>query len=234
MKKNILIIFLLVTSAVFAQVNIPDVIPPSPNAQTFLKYGDFPVSNYLGIPDIDIPLYNISLKDISVPISISYNSSGIKVDEEAGRVGLGWALNAGGIITHTIMGRYNDFQDEVYFNSFSENNLSDLTGIYPYPLGFTKYTIGSYSSPLPFNCPNITKYDFWCGLSGDDPSCGGVELAPDLFNYNFMGYSGKFIFSHSGNIIKEKEDNLIIELTSQDNINPAILKSWKITTPDLN
>lgn len=88
MKKSILIFFVFVSVGVFAQVNTPNVIPPSPNAQSFLKYGDFPVSNYLGIPNIDIPLYNISLKDISVPISISYNSSGIRVDEEAGRVGL--------------------------------------------------------------------------------------------------------------------------------------------------
>lgn len=69
---------------------LPNVIPLSPHAQTFQKFGDFPVSYYTGVPDISIPVHNIISKDISFLISLSYNSSGIKVNEEASRVGLGW------------------------------------------------------------------------------------------------------------------------------------------------
>jgi len=223
----------------FAQteVKMPDIIPPSPNAQTFLKYGEFPVSNYTGIPDITVPIYTIKLKDISVPISISYNASGIRVDEEASRVGLGWALNAGGLITHTIMGTYNDFDKWAYFND--ECPMFDITGLLPYPAGLKKYTIGSWDA-FPYTISDNNKYIFWRALGNDNFGDGTViDLAPDVFNYNFMGYTGKFIFKHTGEIVKEKQDdNLIIELLSiEPNVSYGsaynkLLKSWRITTPD--
>lgn len=231
MKKRCMAIALLTTFLAHSQTNLemPNIIHPSPNAQTFLKYGNYPVSNYTGIPDIRIPIYTIKLKDISVPVTISYNASGIRVEEEASRIGLGWLLNAGGVITHTIMGRYNDFYQGVYFNSYPENKLADLNGIYT----FSKYTLSSYSSPLPFTLSNMSKKDFYNGLSNDGLACGGVELAPDVFNYDFMGYSGKFIFSRSGEIIKEKEDNLIISPVKIENVyGIEELQSWVITTPD--
>ena len=76
---------------------MPEIIPPSPNAAAFSKYGNVPVSPYTGIPNIDIPIYTISTRDIKVPISLSYHAGGIKVGDEASRVGLGWVLNAGGL-----------------------------------------------------------------------------------------------------------------------------------------
>ncbi len=234
MKNIILLLLLFFSFETIAQteVEMPNLIPPSPNAQTFLKYGNYPVSNHTGIPDISIPLHTIKLKDIAVPITISYNGSGIKVDEEASRVGLGWVLNAGGIITHTIMGRYNDFDDWKYFNVPSQEiQVKDLTGIY----SFSKFTIGSYKKELPFTPPQgMTKHQFYCALMGDSPGCAvPVDLAPDIFSYNFMGYSGKFIFSHSGDIIKENEDNVIITpVTSLTSLGCKKLESFTLTTPD--
>ncbi|MDU1893064.1 MAG: RHS repeat domain-containing protein [Dysgonomonas sp.] len=229
--SNIAILsFVFISICAQISTDIPNFAPPSPNAQSFLKYGDYPVSTYTGIPNIDIPIYQIRLKDLSFPISISYNASGIKVDEEASRVGLGWILNAGGLITHTIMGRHNDFDEYVYFNDPSVFNLKDLTGIYTFS-GYTTNTM--IQDQLPFTLPGMTKLDFFSGLLGEDKSCGNIELAPDIFNYNFNGYSGKFIFLRNGEIIKEKEDNLII-LPNIDiqNTTPQRLKSWTIITPD--
>src|SRR6185436_4503228 len=83
---------------------LPKVIGPSPNAASIQRFGEYKAGTYTGIAPISIPLYNISLKDISIPISISYRSSGIRVDEESSRVGLGWNLSAGGVISRNIMG----------------------------------------------------------------------------------------------------------------------------------
>ncbi len=51
-------------------------IPPSPNAMTFLKYGEHPVSHSTGVPDISIPLHTIELGDFSFPISATFHASG--------------------------------------------------------------------------------------------------------------------------------------------------------------
>jgi YD repeat-containing protein len=111
-KKSIL--FLLFTGTfgcLKAQSNLsPTVIPPSPDAAALGKYGNQPVGLHTGIPDISIPLYTIKSPRLEVPISISYHASGIKVNEIASWVGLGWVLNAGGEVSRSVVGRCDEGQ----------------------------------------------------------------------------------------------------------------------------
>jgi len=72
------------------------------------KYGEIPVGLYTGTPNISIPLYEISEGPLSVPISLSYHAAGIRVEEIASNVGLGWALNAGGMVSKQIRGQDDD------------------------------------------------------------------------------------------------------------------------------
>src|SRR5579863_7043768 len=80
----------------------------SPTAASLGKYGDIPVSYNTGIPNISIPIYSVQAGSLKLPISLSYHASGLKVEEEAGWVGAGWALNAGGMITRTVIGAPDD------------------------------------------------------------------------------------------------------------------------------
>src|SRR5882757_10686882 len=73
--------------------DLKNVMPPSPNASSLGKYADWPVNEYTGVPNINIPLYELKGRSISVPVSLSYHASGIKVGEVAPSVGLGWSLN---------------------------------------------------------------------------------------------------------------------------------------------
>jgi hypothetical protein len=79
-------------------------IPPSPNASALLEYVNVPVDYYTGVPDIDVPLYTLAGRDINIPIGVSYHASGIKVQDVASSVGLGWNLYAGGAITRVVRG----------------------------------------------------------------------------------------------------------------------------------
>ena len=83
---------------------------PAPNAAALGKYGDYSVGNFTGVPDISIPIYTVQDGSLSLPISLSYHASGVKVAEMASWVGAGWSLNAGGIITRTVLG----IRDEKY------------------------------------------------------------------------------------------------------------------------
>ena len=83
----------------YTQVNIA-----SPTAAALGKFGDIPVSNHTGIPNISIPVYTVKEGNLSLPISLSYHAGGMKVMEPAGWVGAGWSLTAGGVISRTFRG----------------------------------------------------------------------------------------------------------------------------------
>ncbi|MCF6168797.1 RHS repeat domain-containing protein [Lutibacter sp.] len=80
----------------------PSVQPP--DVAAFQKVNFVPVTNYTGRTNISIPIYEISAGSMIVPISLSYNSSGVKVADMASSVGLNWSLNAGGMISRMIKG----------------------------------------------------------------------------------------------------------------------------------
>ncbi|MEZ2442810.1 hypothetical protein AB6805_13895 [Chitinophaga sp. RCC_12] len=108
MKGIYLLLFLFFFRiTLFAQfgpsmMDIPKVVPPSPNAASLGKYGDIPVGLYTGIPGISVPLYTAYIGKVPLPISLSYYAAGLKVNELASQVGFGWTLNAGGAVTRSV------------------------------------------------------------------------------------------------------------------------------------
>lgn len=81
------------------------VLPQSPQAASFEKYGEFPVDLYTGRIDISVPLYNISGNTIGQPIVLKYNSGGVRVTSVSSWVGAGWDLNVAGVITRSVQGK---------------------------------------------------------------------------------------------------------------------------------
>ncbi|MBB4807949.1 hypothetical protein HNP38_003289 [Chryseobacterium defluvii] len=57
---------------------------------------------YTGTQDIKIPLFSIQEGDITIPIILTYHTTGIKVDQKASEVGLGWSLIKGPQINRKI------------------------------------------------------------------------------------------------------------------------------------
>lgn len=80
------------------------VFPQAPEAAKFTRYGQYPVNLSTGLVDISIPIYTIKSKQLELPITLAYHLSGIKVEEVASNVGLGWTLNAGGVISIQVKG----------------------------------------------------------------------------------------------------------------------------------
>ena len=111
MKKLPLFFFLIASHLGLGQSQnnfIKDAVMPAPTAASLGKYGDIPVSPFTGTVDISIPLYTLQQGPLKLPISLSYHSSGVKINESASWVGLGWSLNAGGVITRTVQGLPDD------------------------------------------------------------------------------------------------------------------------------
>lgn len=74
----------------------------SGHALSVIPYTSSPSSLYTGVPDITLPLYTIRMGSFSLPIALRYHASGIRVAQEASRVGLGWTLYAGGTISRLV------------------------------------------------------------------------------------------------------------------------------------
>ena len=77
---------------------MPEVVPPTPEIAGLGKYIETPVNEFTGIPRIGMPIYAIQQGRINHSINLSYHAQGVKVEEIASRVGMGWTLNAGGVI----------------------------------------------------------------------------------------------------------------------------------------
>ncbi|WP_018463961.1 RHS repeat domain-containing protein [Segatella paludivivens] len=204
-----------------------NIIPPSPQAQEMIRYGEIPASLYTGTPNISIPIYTIKTSDISIPITLNYDASGVKVDQEAGTVGLGWALHTGGVVTHTIMGS-DDLYGNYYFNEGSDN-MKDLTLAY----NVQNVTVCAPIRSMPIECVNgMDNLEFLRRISDYTDNQGASDFAPDVFNYSFGPYSGQFIFTHNREIVKDKEDNVKIAPIWIDKNPGRIISSWVFTTPD--
>lgn len=214
-------IFLCLSSGFgFAQeqeTDIPTVVPPSPNAASLGKYGNIPVSAYTGVPNIDIPIYEIVSGDIRVPISISYHASGIKVAEEASRVGLGWALNAGGVISRSVMG-----EDDFLYPSYYDTSIPEIP-VGHGPIGWAQ--IGN--KPRMYNdaiSGESTIYNL--DLSNYLTTSSIYDFQPDQFSYNFNGHSGKFVLKRNKDVLLSRQDKISIKFPDVD------ANSWEVITAD--
>ncbi|WP_410221869.1 DUF5977 domain-containing protein [Pedobacter sp.] len=175
--RNVLFLSLLLISfsSAFPQgltkAELYRVTQASPNAAALGKAAEYPVGMYTGIPSISVPLYEINAGRIKLPVGVSYNASGIRVEEIASSVGLGWVLNAGGVITRSVQG----MPDDEYFGF--ENFLTTTETVEAI------LAMGDNSANAPaFN--TITKK-----IVG-----AKVDAQPDIYYFNFGGFSGKFMY----------------------------------------
>jgi hypothetical protein len=220
-KRYVLILAncLLFVFAVYPQASspyIPNIIPPSPNAATLSKFTDVPVSPYTGTADITVPIYTVQARGLSIPIGLDYHTGGIRMKEESGWVGLGWALSAGGAISRTIMD-HDDFNSGAnYFTPDVPQLQGDMSSI-QYPQYKFAPPLGDY------------MFDFWCSYKVN--VTGGTEdyynaftigkgvydIEPDIYTYNFPGHSGKFIILRNRQVVLQQQDNIRIQVDNAGN-----------------
>jgi YD repeat-containing protein len=218
MKRYLLMcVFLLGGCLVLnAQTNpyIPTIIPHSPDAAALFKFADVPVSYYTGTADVSVPIYTIEARGLSVPVSLHYNTGGIRLKEEASSVGLGWALNSGGMISRTVMDK-DDFTGG-WFNTLVPELEGDLSASQPSQSSET-VSLGPYFFDL--WCNDLVNFstgqaDYEQALQGGPPA---FDMEPDIYCYSFPGHMGKFIITRSGQVVLQKQENIRIQFESNGN-----------------
>jgi YD repeat-containing protein len=97
--------------------------PPTPMAQQFEKYINYPVDHTTGAASVDVPLYTLKAGSIQIPISLSYHTSGVKPGDPMLPVGLGWTINPGARITRKVM----NYPDEMYPKPPYQETINSIT-----------------------------------------------------------------------------------------------------------
>lgn len=191
--------------SVSAQVDLSNVFPPAPDASSLGKFAEFPVGYYTGLPQINVPIYVLKNGPIAVDVSLSYHASGIHVEEIASRVGLGWALNAGGVISRSVVGLPDDTNapGRVGFLDYSDN----------LPYSIENFPIQSPSARLSL----LQQYQSGC-----------VDPESDSYFFNVGGVSGKFSFAWDKSIVIASDKKVVIVPTIVSNV----ITKWTLTTDD--
>ena len=214
--KALLLLVSLVSCSVletFSQISpqglTPEMLLPqlsnlTPEAASLGKYGAFQVSEYSGAANISIPLYTVKSGDISFPINLYYEATGIKVEQDATFVGLGWNLSYGGMISHIICGE-DDFREVIDYRDFHQNwwkyKINELKTRMPIDLPFfyeLRDTILDYVDPTkdPTNAGSYSNGFF--SKNSDER----VELynnmakgydTPDVYQASFCGHNLSFV-----------------------------------------
>ena len=77
----------------------------TPDVNAMIRNITTPADKYTGTLNIQVPIWSISTNSGDIPIHLYYTASGIKNDDIASIVGLGWGLAAGGKITRVVKGQ---------------------------------------------------------------------------------------------------------------------------------
>ncbi len=159
-------------------------VPKLPEAEKFEVYGKISVNNSQGAPDISIPIYEISVDGVTVPVTINYISTGIRVNDIPTAVGLNWFINAGGYVSRNINGLA-DEEDLGWFNVPEEFRPE------------TGWWNRADCDPGQLKFQAIANYQW--------------DAVPDNFSYNFLGHNGSFFFGRDKSCHKGLNNELKIE-----------------------
>ncbi|MHA6728412.1 DUF5977 domain-containing protein [Chryseobacterium sp. A301] len=181
----------------------------SPNISSLGQYSDVPTDLSTGKANVAIDLYQFNESNIPLEIKLRYDTGGVRVGDVSGWVGQNWTLEAGGVITRVVRG-----------SSFDEKFTADIpngASHWGNASGYFYYT--SALNTTQWNNPTYMKSTIRAGgqTNGAKPA---VDLEPDLFIFNFMGYSGKFFLGSDGEWKVSSSDNLKIDIQMSDKVVP--------------
>ncbi|MBE9488981.1 MAG: hypothetical protein IMY67_01685, partial [Bacteroidetes bacterium] len=204
-------------------------IPNTPEAEAFTKYGNTSVSMYSGTPNISIPIYTISGRELDLPISLTYDASGVKVAQLASQAGLSWNLNVGGRISRTINGLADDYfyiapSSSTYTSIYSNDSV--YVGGSATNKTLRQLVTDNLNPPQEFETQTEAENYFKFLKEVSDNK---LDTQPDYFSFNALGNSDHFVFDLDSATFKSLDNPRTKIAVTFDNNNKYII-SWVVTT----
>ncbi|MEW7291264.1 hypothetical protein [Aquimarina sp. 2304DJ70-9] len=193
-------------------------IPNSPEAEAFTKYGNTPVRLYTGATDTSIPIYTHQGKEMSLPITLTYDASGIRVDQMATQVGLGWNLNVGGRISRNVNGLPDDFY-EVAGNYQTLYNPAIRAKALHYM---------QHVNTIAFDTEQEV-HDYFLFI--EDISKNLIDTQSDYYRLNAMGLNEMIALDIHDNLTPKTVNNPRIKVQKTHGANNSV-NSWVVTGED--
>jgi hypothetical protein len=178
MRKYTILTLMLCINSIFAQeinTELPIVSPQTPTTADLGKYGEVQVNESTGMISPSIPLFTYNAGVMQIPISINYSGNGVKVNQDPTWAGVNWNVNPGGVITRVVKDKPDEKTSAVNRIYLSQSELDALPGV---------REVNEPYINLNTNTPWYQKMN--------KLTMEVVDSELDIFNYNFMGYSGSF------------------------------------------
>jgi hypothetical protein len=216
---------LLLRQTMLPQTNV-DLRPQvnSPEVFKFEQYLNMPVNMVAGVPQVNIPIYNLEYGDMSLPISLEYDASGVKVESIASSVGQNWSLNVGGVVSRIVKG----IPDEgIHRASISPRSLFNIDGYYQ------DYGIKNLDKELDKingdNFAALPNKNVGFNYFLEDVSNGYKDSQPDLFYFSTPQGGGKFVFNDERQVVYLENTDFIIK---EDYVETDhFFRTWNATSP---
>lgn len=150
------------------------------------------VDLYTGTAVVNIPIFNLPSKDLSIPISLTYiGGRGVRVQDYAGSVGLGWMLNAGGNISRVV-------------RCFPDEQPNGYLGT------------GQWGQVVASNLANNTAVSNSAitGINGTSFGAPTADGEPDIYSVKTPFFNFQFTFDENGNPVFSNSTGLKIITTN--------------------
>ncbi len=144
----------------------------NPNSFEMTRFGLTPVNQYTGKASVSFPMFEMQLDGKSVPFSLSYDTGGVRVSQEATWAGLGWNLGGIPVITHQI------------------HQKSDIGNLYNGSFRDVGYCFERVLPQGPG--PEEDDYFYWIESGQYQGPYGEPDTQPDVFVANLSGGLVKF------------------------------------------
>lgn len=180
MKNIIITAFLFFISVSSIAQNVKRNTYQTPAVASLAAEVKFPISYNSGALGLEIPLYTLKEGDIEIPISMTYDATGVRVGSHPGLTGQNWTLKAGGMITRIVRGG----PDEAYIGY---QRLGNAPTVKHESIGYFRY----------FHLLNGSNWSASSMVEATAKTGGLKDLEPDEFIFNFCGQTGKFYCDNS-------------------------------------
>jgi len=153
---------------------------------TVQAQGIINVNESTGTLGLNIPLFNVHNGGLSVPVSLSYSATGVKVKDIEGSAGMNWQLNAGGHIIREVRG----LPDECTKNMSGQSRLGWLNNTNGAAINSFNILNNNGST-----CADTTDLRFITNHFS-----GLTDTEPDMFYVSAPGLRCRFVFDNAHHI----------------------------------